>query len=83
MQSRNGGMGGIKSCHTQPGEMAPGMNGSGPNPLLGPLWSWGLVSTGHPEPWPGMEDHSNQNLRMQQLGSESFSCSVFQEGDLG
>lgn len=32
----------------------------------------GSVSTGYPEPWPGMEGHANQNLRTQQLSSESL-----------
>lgn len=35
-------MGGIKSCRTQPGKMAAGMNGSRPSPLLGPVWCWDL-----------------------------------------
>lgn len=88
MQSRNGGMGGIKSCHTQPGEMAPRMDGSRPSLILYLVpSSWGPVSTGHPEPWSGMEGHSNQSLRTQLLSSQRlffffFGSPIFQ-GDLG
>lgn len=74
--------GSIKSCHTQPGEMTLGMNGSRPQAPTWLLLDLGPIGTSHPESWPGRGRPLPQNPRAGQHTAGGFSVplTAFQIG---